>query len=146
MRRLTLAYILCFVFTTVAPADANLGLIYGRVLIAGTNLPVCPITVTVTSDREPPQKTTTSADGHFHFLAVSPGTVAVTVGKSRAVRYLTISANIVNFDLILQPFYLLPIVTLQHASASQTHTIEQVCRGRNRYFSGYGYSDYDPSP
>ena len=62
------------------------------------------------------------------------------------MRYLTISANIPNFDLILQPFYLSPLVTFARVSSSQTQLIKRVCRGARPYFSAYGYSDYDPDP
>ena len=146
MRTLAFVYAVCLSLAGVAQADGNLGLIYGRVLIAGSGEPVCPVTVTVTSDREPPLKTTTSNNGDFYFLAVSPGTVAVTVGRSRAVRYLTISANIANLDLILYPFYLSPINVLTDGPSTKAEAIQRICRGRHPYFSGYGYSDYDPDP
>ena len=127
-------------------AWAETGFIYGRVLVAGSGMPVCPITVTVESNSEPLQKTSTMNDGSFHFLAVSPGTVKVTVGRSRAVRYVTVSADIKNHDTWVEPFYLSPLVTLTDTKSAQTRQFQNLCRGRRPFFSGYGASDYDPDP
>jgi hypothetical protein len=146
MRHLIFACLFCLGVAGAAQADGNTGLIYGRVLIAGSHVPVCPITVTVNSDREPLQKTTTSNNGEFHFLLVSPGTVVVTIGRSRVVRSLTISPNIQNLDLILEPFYLSPQPIVTTVSSARTQLIERVCHGHRQYFSAYGYSDYDPDP
>jgi hypothetical protein len=89
--------------TAPASADGNTGLIFGRVFIDGTNSPACPTTVTLTSDREPPQQTVTDRDGTFHFLTVIPGRATVQVG--RIVRDVSVSANIPNMDLYVRPIY-----------------------------------------
>jgi hypothetical protein len=87
----------------MALADGNTGLIYGTVLTEGSQRPLCAITVTATNNREPPQKVFTRPDGSFHFLSVSPGYVRLTIGPTREVRDITVSANL---ETYVQPVYI----------------------------------------
>ena len=102
MRHVLAIGALCCTLNATAWADGNTGLIYGRVLMNGTNMPPCPTTVTVSSDREPPQRTLTGPDGSFHFLSVMPGRVTLSVGRVN-VRDLVVSANLQNADTYVRP-------------------------------------------
>lgn len=91
-------------FSATAWADGNTGLIYGRVLMNGTSAAPCPMIVTVSSNREPPQRTRTATDGTFHFLSVMPGPVTLSVGRV-VIRDLIVSANLQNADTYVRPIY-----------------------------------------
>ncbi|HKU67927.1 MAG TPA: hypothetical protein VJP85_09125 [Candidatus Baltobacteraceae bacterium] len=120
----------------VASADPNTGTIYGKVMVLGTHQPICPITVTARSNRQPEMKTHTLADGTFHFFSVSPGPVNVIVGHDRFARTVIVSANLPNEEAHVIPIYL-PRLRAGHGVRAQ------YC-GTSAY-SGYG-SDYDRTP
>lgn len=121
----------------VASADPNTGTIYGKVMVLGTHQPICPITVTARSNRQPEMKTHTGADGSFHFFSVSPGSVNLIVGHDRFARTVTVSANLPN-----QEAHVIPIYLPRVHSAHGVHT--SYCG--DAAYGGYGRSDYDPTP
>ena len=106
-----------------AAADGNAGIIYGRVLLSGSDRPVCPITIRVFSDRESPWTTRTKADGSFVFLQIQPGPVTVVVGSNRERRRVTVSANLSNQEL----FYLQPLRSSRRVMV--TRDIARSCPG-----------------
>ena len=142
IRKLGVLCALCCLSGGIASADGNTGMIYGRVLIARSNMPVCPITVTATSDREPMLKTHTDADGSFHFLSVFPGPVRITVGRSRAVRNITVSANLPDLELAVSPIFL-PPARATYAGGAQGQEARRVCGRPGNYYTRYVFSDYD---
>jgi hypothetical protein len=127
MRCFALLCALCCALTGTAWSNGNTGLIYGRVLISGSDLPMCPITVTAESDRQPLQSTNTLSDGSFYFLSVSPGSVKVTVGRS--VRYLTVDANLNNQDTYDNPIYL-SRREFSRESSRQAQSMSRLCHSR----------------
>jgi len=127
----------------VSQADGNTGAIFGRVLIAGSSEPVSPISITLGSSNEPPQRGSTSRAGYFHFLSVMPGPVQVTIGRSRAIRYLTVSANIENNELVVPPIVLPGLRTLNHVTTRQYELARRICGKSSSYYSAYVYSDYE---
>lgn len=102
MRYLVPIGALCCATAGIASADGNTGLVYGTVLSATTNRPLCAIPIVASNNREPPQKTFTAADGSYHFLSVSPGNVRLTIGPAREVRDISVSANL---ETYVQPVY-----------------------------------------
>jgi hypothetical protein len=94
MRNLALILGLACLTSAVALADANTGRVYGTVLLAGSHEPVCDMLVTIESNREPAIQVRTLGDGSYHFLAVFPGPVTITVGRSRGTRHEDVSANL----------------------------------------------------
>jgi hypothetical protein len=121
----------------VAYADPNTGTIYGKVMVLGTRQPICPITVTARSNRQPEMTTHTLADGSFHFFSVTPGPINLVVGHDRFARTVTVSANLPNEEAHVIPIYL---PRLRSGRAVR----ERYC-GKSAY-SGYGYSDYVRTP
>lgn len=93
-------------FSGIASADPNTGIIYGRVFLAGTHRPVCAITITARNDRQPLLTTRTGRDGSFHFFGVSPGSVNLLIGRDRFERSVLVSANLQNLDAYVNPIYL----------------------------------------
>ncbi len=143
MRILSVALALWWTLIVNASADGNTGRIYGRVLIAGSNQPVCPISVTLTSSHEPPQRTTTSGAGYFRFLSAVPGRVRVVVGRSRAVRDVMVSANVANDELLVRPIVLPMLRTLNHVTTRQYELGRRICGKGASYYSDCVFSDYE---
>jgi len=119
----------------LALADSNTGWIYGRVLIAGTRQPVCPITIIATNDRESPWEAQTRSDGSFYFLSLLPGRVRVIIGRSRLIRDVEVHANLPTEET----FYIAPLRGRSYARRDAN--VQRLC-GSNSY-GGYMYSDYD---
>jgi hypothetical protein len=129
----------------VASADPNTGTIYGKVMVLGSHQPICPITVTARSNRQPEMTTHTYADGSFHFFSVSPGPVNLVVGHDRFARTVTVSANLPNEEAHVIPIYLPalkppPLRTISPVSSKNAIHAEYC--GKNAY-GGYASSDYD---
>lgn len=138
MRFLMFALALLWSSTAIASADGNTGLIYGKVLLSGSHIPVCPIAVVVKSDRQAPQKTFTAGDGSYHFLTVSPGPVTLLIGHSRSVQALTVSANLLTF---VEPTYLPELRNPTMVSSRRAQFASRICPENS--YHGYVFSDFD---
>lgn len=127
--------------TSLACADGNTGLIYGKVLLERAHIPICPIAVTAISGRQAPQQTFTRDDGSYHFLTVSPGPVTLVIGDNLRVHNLTVSANL---STSVEPTYL-PIVS-EPRSVISPGGAERALRlcSRNSYHQ-YFFSELDKS-
>ncbi|HEY0392878.1 MAG TPA: hypothetical protein VGD01_00150 [Candidatus Elarobacter sp.] len=136
-RRLAVTTALLAALPATAGAQGNTGIIYGRVMIAGTHQPVCLITLTVHSDREADVQVQTRGDGTFRFLTVSPGPVRLIVGRSRATRSLDVSPNLETRagDILLPP-----VRRQSHVTSELTALARRSCPA-NAY-RGYVASDY----
>lgn len=118
-----------------ALADSNTGWVYGRVMVAGTRQPVCPITILAVNDRESPWETHTRSDGSFYFLSLLPGRVKIIIGRNRLVRDVEVHANLPTEET----FYIAP---LRRGSAPRRDANVQRLCGTGTY-GGFIYSDYD---
>jgi hypothetical protein len=130
--------LLCSSVVGSASADGNTGLIYGKVLLAGSHQPVCPIAVIVRSDRQAPLETFTAGDGSYHFLSVSPGPVTLSIGRSRSVQSLSVSANLLTF---VEPTYLPAIRPLSLRPSRRAQLARRICPENS--YQGYVFSDFD---